>query len=360
MEGGIARLCENIRSGLNSSGMSVRVLSEASDDSVQGADEIRVTSSRPLRELAAYRYLANHRQQACIVGNWYPEGMLAVLAGVKKLAILAHGAELLPPVERWRRAPWAALQRKILTASEVVIANSRYTGELVKSVAPKARVVALPLAVDHRRFCPSVSGRSDARERFGIRDQLVVMTVARVHRFKGHETVFRALARLSPSIRQSVVYCIAGRGPDEEFLRARAEELGIAGNLRWLGLVSEPELASLYHACDLFVMCTEERKRERQVEGFGLAFLEAQASGVPVVGTRSGGIPDAVEPGRGGWLIAERDDAQLASVLESAARDSGLLSEQGRFARERVEREFTWEHYIRRFVDAIEPLREVS
>ena len=77
---------------------------------------------------------------------------------------------------------------------------------------------------------------------------------------------------------------------------------------------------------------------------------EAQACGTPVVGTRTGGIPDAVREGEGGWLI-EQDDAEgLAGILSRLADSPDEFRSAGRAARARVEREFTWERYMTRFV----------
>ncbi|PJF32889.1 MAG: hypothetical protein CUN57_03555, partial [Phototrophicales bacterium] len=105
---------------------------------------------------------------------------------------------------------------------------------------------------------------------------------------------------------------MGGKGPDIEFLKSRATELGVEQNVRWLGFVANEDLPFLYSTADLFVLATRDIPEKRSVEGFGLAFLEAQACGIPVVGTNTGGIPDAVTDGDGGWLI-EQDDVEALS-----------------------------------------------
>ncbi len=354
--GGISRLCAEIAKGLTARGCSVDVLTQQSS---QRATEInahvpprRVTARRPLREVFALRALLACRKATVISGIWYPEGLLAQLAGVRHQVVLAHGAELYPPLGRIRSLLWRRLARYTLERAECVIANSAFTAHRVTALAPKARVVGIPLAVDHHRFQPS--DRATARERWQIpRNSRVLCSVSRVHRYKGHEAVLEALSRLSPEIRARFVYLIAGTGPDTAYLKARAEELGITPIVRWLGFVADDELPSLYTAADLFVLMTREEPAERAVEGFGLVFLEAQACGTPVVGAAAGGIPDAISPGDGGWLIAPDDVEGLAALLHHLDNDPNEFTEAGRKARLRVERECTWDHYINRFTQIL-------
>ena len=153
------------------------------------------------------------------------------------------------------------------------------------------------------------------------------------------------MARLSPDLRQQICYAIAGKGPDEAYLRKRAQDLTVEASVQWLGFLEEEKLPSFYRALDLFVLCTREDPSARSVEGFGLAFLEAQACGVPVIGTDCGGIPDAV--GRQcGFLIAQDDDKALAGILLELINDRQKCARLGAAARERVESCCTWNHYM--------------
>jgi phosphatidyl-myo-inositol dimannoside synthase len=106
------------------------------------------------------------------------------------------------------------------------------------------------------------------------------------------------------------------------------------------------DLPQLYQSADLLALCTREDPNQPDVEGFGLAFLEAQACGIPVVGTRSGGIPEAIKEGQGGWLIDQDDVGALAELLGYLVEAPGEFERMGRIARERVEKECTWDHYI--------------
>jgi len=357
-DGGISRLCSEIVQGLVSRQHEVTVLTQQFDevelpDIHKLASTTKVIFKRPQRELQALvHFRTTPNLNICVSSIWYPEGLLAQVSNFKHRVILAHSAELYPPTQKWRQPLWRYLQRIVLEKADVVIANSHFTANFVKQVAPKACVVPVLLAVDHEQFQPQ--NRKDSRARWQVdENQRVICTVSRVHHFKGHETVFEAIANLPKRIREHFVYLVGGKGTALEFLKSRAVQLGIDQQIRWLGFVDDKDLSSLYSASDLFVLATREIPGERLVEGFGLAFLEAQACGVPAVGTNTGGIPDAISHGDGGWLI-EQDDAQdLTRIFIELYNKPDDFRLMGNKARERIEREFTLEHYINRFIMAL-------
>jgi phosphatidylinositol alpha-1,6-mannosyltransferase len=345
MHGGIARLCGEIAAGFLRRGRAVRVLSQAAalgpGSRIPDVPEARVTARRPWREWQALWRLrrGGPTSEPVICGTWYPEGLLAMLAGLRPFVVLAHGGELLPTPARWRRELWRRLRRSVLTSADLVVANSGYT--------PSSRVAAIPLAADHHRFAPG--DRAEVRSRLGLADdRRVLSTVSRLHAYKGHDVAFRALGSLAAPVRERFVYLIAGRGPDRDLIQAEARRQGVDHLVRWLGFVAEEALPDIYRASDLFVLCTRETARQ-EVEGFGLALLEAQACGTPVVGTRSGGIPDAVVPGEGGWLIEPDDAPMLARILLALDNEPASFRDAGIAARRRVERESTWDRYVERF-----------
>jgi len=350
VSGGIARLCAEIGSGLERAQVNGHVLTQNCSTPVHpgGLQEVRVSSKRPLREWRAFRWLRKQtRNTPIICGVWYPEGLIAYLAGIRPLIVLAHGAELLPTADRWRRPLWNALQRLVLESADLVIANSEYTHQLVSRLAPKARVETIPLAVDPDRFAPG--DREAAKRKYNITGKHVLCTVSRIQRYKAHDTVLRAIANLASGEREQIVYLVVGKGPYERELRKQAAELGIESHVRWLGFVSEEDLPHVYRASDLFVLCTRDVPEERAVEGFGLVFLEAQSCGTPVVGTRTGGIPAAIRDGEGGWLIEQNDSQTLTDIIRQLVHSPESFRHAGAQARQRVLREGTWQHYMRQF-----------
>jgi phosphatidylinositol alpha-1,6-mannosyltransferase len=351
-DGGVARLCQEIVLAERHRGWQVRVIAPLRNLQAANASADRIdlpVSARRLRmEAGMFTHMRALRGKGpAICALWYPDGLIAVAAGVRPLVVLAHGSELMPVASPLRAPIWLALRRKVLRAADLVIANSRYTRDLVLRDGPGIEVVDIPLGVDHERFVPG--DREAARRKWKVEGKFVVASVSRICAYKGHDVVLQAMARLPETVRQKMVYLVAGKGPHLAALQREAERLGVAGHTRWLGFVAESDLPDLYNAADLFALCTRETVDQREVEGFGLVFLEAQACGTPVVGTRTGGIPDAIEVGKGGWLIEQDDATALSELLRSLAADPVCLQAARLAARERVEAGCTWNHYMERF-----------
>ncbi len=159
-DGGVSRLSGEIVAGLARRGAHVQALVLPSPDDAggppqPGVPESRIRAHRLVRELKALHRLRRVPAAVTVVCSlWYPEGFLAAVSHRGPLVILAHGAELLPPSALWRRTWWPRLARWVLERAALVIANSEYTRCLILKAAPRARSVALPLAVDVAKFTP--------------------------------------------------------------------------------------------------------------------------------------------------------------------------------------------------------------
>jgi phosphatidylinositol alpha-1,6-mannosyltransferase len=348
-----------IASGWARAGAAVQVIAPAPRKGIAVprslTHELRVRHSRPWREWESYRALRKRIGLGpTVCGLWYPDGLLAQIACARPRIILAHGLELLPTEGRWRRKIWRRMLRWVCESADLVIANSEFTKNLVLESAPGANVRAIPLAVDYRHFAPGDA--SEAKRRFGVANKVVLSTVSRLESYKGHDVVFRAIAASDERIRPNLVYLIAGTGPHRGELERQVKELRLTEQVRFLGFVPEDDLPDLYRASDLSLLCSREVVERQQVEGFGLVFLEAQSCGTPVIGTRTGGIPDAIKEGEGGWLIEQNDTAALSGFLSQLVDDPSAFLAAGRRARNRVERQCTWEQYMRKFVAALDSL----
>ncbi|MEP6955708.1 MAG: glycosyltransferase, partial [Chthoniobacterales bacterium] len=132
---------------------------------------------------------------------------------------------------------------------------------------------------------------------------------------------------------------IAGKGPLQAHLQELAQELGIASKVHFHGFVTQAELKQLYARAHLFVHPSETPPDQNQ-EGIPNSVLEAMSTGLAVVGTRHGGIPEAVEHGRGGLLVAERDFEALANSMKEIARSRDAFREMGLLGSERVVADF--------------------
>ncbi len=331
--GGIARFCAEL----------VNLIKK--DPQISCEVLTRTASSKIKRDFLSYQVLRRWRDSdaTVICANWYPEGLLAISAGCKNVFILAHGTEILPSRNVLRRPIWQFLKKYTLANAKMVIANSSYTQKLVLEQSPGANVAAIPLGVDTKKFIPAP--KTQAKAHLGLSNKKILLTVTRLHRYKGIETVLKSIARLPAKTKEKFEYLIGGEGSFKPALIKLVEELKISNCVRFLGTLSEESLLTYYQAADLFLLCSWEERLEQNVEGFGLVFLEAQACGTPVIGTISGGIPSAVKENHGGWLIPERNDEKLAHLLEKLVENDDILQNQGLEARRRTEQECTWDQY---------------
>ncbi len=188
------------------------------------------------------------------------------------------------------------------------------------------------------RFAPDPAVRAELRQRIGDDDGFILVTVAYLIAAKGVDVVLRAVAELPPRVRLWVV----GDGPESGTLQALAPDLGVQERVRFLGLQSlvQPFL----QAADAFV-CPS-----RWAEAAGLVNLEAQATGLPVLASDVGGIPEYVADGRSGFLFPVGDHARLAKHLRQLVDDPERCRTMGGAARERACRDFSVEARLSDFL----------
>jgi phosphatidylinositol alpha-1,6-mannosyltransferase len=206
----------------------------------------------------------------------------------------------------------------------------------------------VPNGTDPERFRPLDAGA--ARRRLGLGDGPLLLTVGRLVPRKGIDTTLRALPTVLDAV-PDLTYLVVGTGPDRARLDALATTLGVRDHVQFEGHVPADDLPHYYGAADLFVMPSREAPPD--VEGFGIVFLEAGACGLPVVGARTGGIPDAVRDGETGLLVPPSSPAALAEALTHVLTAPDVAARLGAAARQRVEQEASWAHVADRLWDVL-------
>lgn len=240
-----------------------------------------------------------------------------------RLIVTVHGTEINETQTRLKRLAIGA--SGVFGPRTEVVANSRYTRDLFQqrfSIDPK-QIKAIPLGVSDFWFGWHAS-RDAVRQAYQIpNDRIVMMTVARLTRRKGHHMTLAALARLPNDVRKRIVWLVVGPLGESDYV----EELhGLAAeadcDVRMLGALPDRDIRDLYGASDLFCL-TGVPDSSGRVEGFGLVYLEAAAVGLPSVATAIGGVPDAVLADETGFLVEPSID-EIASAIERMVTEDGL------------------------------------
>ncbi len=292
------------------------------------------------------------RPRAVVATKWSPDGLAVVASGAGRgvpLVLLGYGREFLtPPGGMLRR--WA--QSRVLKRTALALAISHYTEEnFGRAAGLQAPVEVIFGGVRGGDFRDDEAAAA-VRQRLGLEGRPVILTVGRLVRRKGHDTVIRAMRGILAE-RPEAVYVVVGSGPEEQRLRELAQREGVAENVLMCGRIGDDELPAVHRAADVFVMVSREEPGE-PTEGFGLVYLEANAAERPVVAADTGGVADAVVHEETGLLIPESAPGPAGAAIGRLLRDRELAGRLGRQGRERVERAFTWEHVAQRFGAALD------
>jgi phosphatidyl-myo-inositol dimannoside synthase len=292
----------------------------------------------------AARLLREHGCDTVLFGAAAPLGLLAPSlrrAGAGRIVAITHGHEA-----GWAALPGArALLRRIGDEVDVLT----YLGEYFRvrlaralSAEAAARMVRLAPGVDNASFRPGAGGDA-IRERLGLGDRLVVVCVSRMVPRKGQDTLIRAWPRVLATARGAPALLLVGDGPYRAKLGRLAQQAGVAGSVLFTGPVPAADLPAYYDAGNVFAMPCRTRRGGLDVEGLGIVYLEASASGLPVVGGDSGGAPDAILPGETGYVVPGRDVAGVADRITGLLADPAGARAMGEKGAAWVDREWRWD-----------------
>jgi phosphatidylinositol alpha-1,6-mannosyltransferase len=185
----------------------------------------------------------------------------------------------------------------------------------------------------------AIQARHHSDQSRETRDELNVVTICRLVKPKGIDTVLRAL-RILDARGVPFRYVIGGDGVERKALEALVDELGLRNRVHFMGYITDDEKWSLLRNSDVFVMASRVDPKA-QHEGFGIAYVEASAFGLPAIGSRAGGIPDAVVDGETGILVPQESPEDLAEALTFLYRNPEKRMEMGRAGMERARRQFS-------------------
>jgi len=284
--------------------------------------------------------------------SWFPAGLLGAflskLRGIP-LFVSAHGNEILYP----RQIP---LMKQIMLCvfgcAQQVFAVSKYTKQLLeKQGVESAKIVVIPNGTDPDRFNPHLDV-SEIRNRHSLHGKKVIFSVSRLVERKNFGMVISVLPEIREEV-PNVVYLIGGSGPMKEAWQKLAEDLEVDDAVIFTGYIPDEELPKYYAASDVFVMPSLEMEDSGEVEGFGIAFLEANACGTPVVGGNTGGMRDAIVDGETGLLVDPNNNDKILSAIFKILKNPSLANTMGRNGRLRIVQYLSWKKVAENMLSTI-------
>lgn len=298
-------------------------------------DRDLVNSSPLFQPVAQAHTFLDHERYDIAHCHYGPNGLLAVV--LREIGIPAlqcpvvttfhgHDVNLLP------RLLGESVYGRLFAKGECFTTSSRFLGGRLENLGcDSSRLVRLPVGVDLGSF--------RFRRRHKDRGKPVrVLSVARLVPVKGLEFGIRALARLSTE-HPEIEYRIIGEGPEKDKLASLVAELGLSSSVQLLGAQTQAVVAEELERAHIF-LAPSVVSEDGQEESQGMSLLEAQACGIPVLSTLTGGIPESVVDGKSAVLVRAGDDEHLARGLKHLIDRSDQWPEMGVAGRRHIEQQF--------------------
>lgn len=296
---------------------------------------------------------------------WLPYSIFMVLFAwlpFRKLRYIVgcHGADVLGmyPKSSHPTSPLIKLLgRMTLRRAAALLVVSNYTAEKVRQLGVNPqKIKVFPNGVDYRKFRRVEVDRQALLRRYQLPESeaTVLLTVSQFNRRKGIDTAIQVVQRLT-ELGEKLIYLIIGSGEMEAELSALIEKYDLKERVFILTQIDDETLIRFYNISDIFLLLSRQ-VGDVNVEGFGIVFLEANACGLPVIAGNSGGIPDAVEDGKSGFLVDPQDQPLIGEKIRYLIRHPREAAEMGAYGRKRVEAVYNWKRITGEMLAALEEM----
>ena len=299
---------------------------------------------RAVRNLVATRGIKNVFFGAAAPLALLAQGLRKV--GATRIVALTHGHEVW-----WAKVwPFNIAIRRIGNGVDVLT----YLGDFTKNAISRslsrdaqASMVRIAPGIDTSHFAP-VSDAQQLKKELELDQKRVIVSVGRLVHRKGQDTLVEALPSILKEFPEAHLLFV-GVGPHLEYIHKRAIQLGVLNNISFVGRVQYDELPRFICVGEIFAMPSRSRLAGLEVEGLGIVYLEASACGLPVVGGRSGGAPDALLEGETGYAVDGLEPDEVAAAVIKLLKDPDSAAAMGRRGREWIIQEWEWQHWSSRF-----------
>ena len=266
-------------------------------------------------------------------------------AGAQKIVALTHGHEVW-----WAKVPPFTFAIRYMSKNlDAITYLGDYTrGEISKALskADVSKLVQIAPGIDVDHFIPTDS--SKLRAELGLTDKSVIISVGRLVHRKGQDKLISALPEIKTSV-PNVHLVLVGVGPHQDYLEKLALKLNVSDCVTFIGRINYAELPKYICLGDIFAMPSRSRFFGLEVEGLGIVYLEASACGLPVVGGKSGGAPDAVLVGETGMVVDGTNSSEIADACIELLNNPELCALMGANGRAWIIENWRWEIWATRY-----------
>lgn len=293
---------------------------------------------RVLRQVLSL--IKNEKIDVIHCGRCLPEGFIGYLVsklkGIPYICYI-HGEDV-ETAATSRELSW--IVKKALGGATTLIANSQNTANILLNTwqTDPAKTFVVNPGVDSQQFVP-VAANEEVKQSLGWTARKVILTVGRLQERKGHDMLIRALPAIITH-HPDVLYAIIGDGKQKESLQALVAQLQLQKHVMFMTELSDEQMIQCYQQCDVFVL--PNRTVGRDIEGFGMVLVEAQACAKPVIAGDSGGTAETMVIGETGFIVDCTQPQQLAIKLNELLSDSLTCQKMGQAGRLHVQQSLDW------------------
>ena len=325
-------------------------LSEFGVEVVRDRSKILLPTPRVIK--ACQKLVKSRKLTRVAFGAAAPLGIMARSmrsAGAEKIVALTHGHEVW-----WAKVPPFSFAIKFMSQSiDAITYLGDYTrGEISKAISKNdvSKLVQIAPGIDVDHFVPTDS--SELRAQLGLADKAVIISVGRLVHRKGQDKLISALPAIRAAV-PNVHLVLVGVGPHQKYLENLVAKLNIADCVTFIGRINYSELPKYICVGDIFAMPSRSRFFGLEVEGLGIVYLEASACGLPVVGGKSGGAPDAVLVGETGVVVDGTSSSEIAEACIDLLNNPELCALMGATGRTWIIENWRWEIWATKYAELL-------
>lgn len=325
-------------------------LSEFGVEVVRDRSKILLPTPRVIK--ACQKLVKSRKLTRVAFGAAAPLGIMARSmrsAGAEKIVALTHGHEVW-----WAKVPPFSFAIKFMSKNvDAITYLGDYTrGEISKAISKNdvSKLVQIAPGIDVDHFVPTDS--SELRAQLGLADKAVIISVGRLVHRKGQDKLISALPAIRAAV-PNVHLVLVGVGPHQKFLENLVAKLNVADCVTFIGRINYSELPKYICVGDIFAMPSRSRFFGLEVEGLGIVYLEASACGLPVVGGKSGGAPDAVLVGETGVVVDGTNSSEIAEACIDLLNNPELCALMGATGRAWIIENWRWEIWATKYAELL-------